>query len=88
MKSTLRKAKETPVNPDHMPKDTHFYAASVADWVTTNPTRDLRALIKMMEKFGYSYNLFLVPVPHDTNYDIRMFAPQVEGAQWLGYYEV
>jgi uncharacterized protein with von Willebrand factor type A (vWA) domain len=66
----------------------HFYASSVADWVTTNETRDLRALLKMMDKFGYAYNLFLVPVAHDAPYEIKMYQPQVEGTQWLGYYEV
>jgi len=66
----------------------HFYAASVADWVTTNETRDLRKLLKLMDTFGYNYNLFLVPVTHDTPYEIRMFKPQVKGTQWLGFYEV
>lgn len=66
----------------------HFYASSVADWVTTNETRDLRQLLKMMDKFGYPYNLFLVPVSHATNYDIKMFQPQVKGTQWLGFYEI
>jgi hypothetical protein len=28
-----------------------------------------------------------VPVPHDTDYEIKMFQPQVEGTQWLGFYE-
>lgn len=88
MKITSRKAKETTVNPDHIPKDTHFYASSVADWATTNDTRDLRALIKLMDKFGYSYNLFLVPLPFNAAYDIRAYEPKVEGAQWLGYYKV
>jgi hypothetical protein len=66
----------------------HFYASSVADWVTTNETRDLRALLKMTDKFGYSYNLFLVPVKHTDNYEIKMYQPMVEGTQWLGFFEV
>lgn len=70
------------------PKDLHFYASSVAQWATTNEKRDLRQLIKLMDKDGYPYNLFLVPLPHDANYDIRRYQPQVEGAQWLGYFEV
>ena len=82
------KANKTTVNPDHMPQDTHFYASSVADWATTNDTRDLRALIKLMEEFGHAYNLYLVPLPFNADYDIKMYQPQVKGAQWLGYYRV
>jgi hypothetical protein len=65
----------------------HFFASSIATWATTTDTRDLRALLKLMDGDGYPYNLFLVPVPHDTHYDIRRYAPQVEGAQWVGYFE-
>ena len=72
---------------ENMPDNAHFYASSVADWVTTNDTRDLRELLKMMDKFGYPYNLFLVPLPHTANYEIRRYQPQVEGTQWLGFFE-
>jgi len=72
---------------ENMPDNAHFYASSVADWVTTNDKRDLRELLKMMDKFGYPYNLFLVPVPHTDNYEIKMYQPQVEGTKWLGYFE-
>jgi uncharacterized protein with von Willebrand factor type A (vWA) domain len=65
----------------------HFYASSVADWATTDKTRDLPALIKLMEKFGYSYNLFFVPVPADAAYEIKSYEPQVAGAVWLGHFE-
>lgn len=71
----------------HIPESTHFYASSVADWVTTNDTRDLRELLKMMDKFGYPYNLFLVPLPHTADYEIKMYQPQVEDTQWLGFFE-
>jgi hypothetical protein len=66
----------------------HFYASSVAQWATTTNERDLRQLLKLMDKDGYSYNLFLVPVSHDTPYDINFFQPQVEGTQWLGFFDV
>lgn len=66
----------------------HFYASSVAQWATTTPERDLRQLLKLMDKDGYSYNLYLVPVAHDTPYEINFFQPQVEGTQWLGFFEV
>jgi hypothetical protein len=66
----------------------HFFAASVYDWAMTTPERDLPALMELMEKNGHGYNLFLVPVPHDTHYDINFFQPQVEGTQWLGFFDV
>jgi hypothetical protein len=65
----------------------HFFAASVYDWALTTPERDLPALIKLMNKFGHGYNLFLVPVSSDTPYDINLFQPQVEGTQWLGFFD-
>ena len=66
----------------------HFYASSCAMWATTNDERDLPALLDMMENDGYSYNLFLVPVPHTTDYEINMFQPQVPGTEWLGTFTV
>ena len=41
----------------------------------------------MMEAEGQGFNLFLVPLPHDANYDINFYQPQVEGTQWLGFFE-
>ena len=66
----------------------HFFAASTFDWCASTPTRDLREVISIMEKYGHGYNLFLVPVSHDTDYQIVFYQPQVEGTQWLGYFEV
>jgi len=65
----------------------HFFASSVANWMVTTPTRDLRALLKAMDKEGYPFNLFLVPGPHDADYEIKVYQPQVEGAQWVGFFE-
>ena len=65
----------------------HFYASSAAQWATTNDKRDLRQLLRLMDKDGYAYNLFLVPLAHDSTYEIRMYQPQVEGTQWLGFFE-
>jgi len=76
------------MNDQNMPENMHFYASSVSQWVTTTPERDLRQLIKHMERDGFNYNLFLVPLPHDAKYAIQRYEPKVEGAQWLGYYEV
>ena len=66
----------------------HFYASSAAQWATTTDERDLRQLLKLMDKDGYDYNLFLVPVKYTANYEIKMFQPMVTGTQWLGFYEV
>jgi hypothetical protein len=69
-------------------KDHHFYASSVAQWATTTETRDLPALLDLMNKGRHSYNLFSVPVPHTTEYEINMFQPQVPGTEWLGTFTV
>jgi len=68
-------------------KRQHFFAASVATWAKTSPDRDLAALIRLMQDDGFGFNLFLVPLPHDADYDINFYQPQVEGAQWLGFFE-
>ena len=65
----------------------HFFAASTFTWAQTTPERDLPALIRLMESEGHGYNLFLVPVPYSEDYEINFFQPQVDGTQWLGYFE-
>jgi len=66
----------------------HFYASSVAMWATTHEGRDLRQLLKLMDKEGYDYNLFLVPGKHTDDYEIKMYQPMVKDTQWLGFYAV
>lgn len=66
----------------------HFFASSVAQWITTTDKRDLREVLAFMDKGDFEYNLFLVPVPHSTVYDINWFQPQVEGVQHLGTFAV
>jgi hypothetical protein len=68
-------------------KDQHFFAASAMQWATTTDTRDLPALLDL-NKDGHTYNLFRVPVPHTTEYEIKMYQPQVPGAEWLGTFTV
>jgi hypothetical protein len=70
------------------PQDMHFLACSLAQWAVTTPERDLRALTRLMDKDGFDYNLFLVPVSHDAEYQIKMYQPQVEGTKWLGFFKV
>ena len=62
----------------------HFYASSAAQWATTTDERDLRQLLKLMDKDGYDYNLFLVPGKHTDDYEIKMYQPMVKDTQWLG----
>lgn len=62
----------------------HFCAISASQWATTTDTRDLSELIEMMNKDGYTYNLFRVPLPHNAEYEFRMYQPQVPGSEWLG----
>ena len=66
--------------------DYHFFASSPATWATTTPDRSLPQLITMMRKEGMTFNLYMVPGPHDTNYEIRMYQPQVYGAEFLGVF--
>ena len=72
---------------NNQPENSHFYASSVCTWITTNEKRNLVQLLKHMEKEGYPYSLYLVPVPHDAAYEIKMYQPQVEGTQWVGFFE-
>jgi hypothetical protein len=65
----------------------HFFASSVATWVTTTPERTLKELLAHMEKEGLPFNLFHVPVPYDTDYTINMYQPQVEGTLYIGFFE-
>jgi hypothetical protein len=66
----------------------HFYASSCAQWATTTPERDLAQLIELMTKDGYPFNIFMVPGAHDAEYQIKMYCPQVEGAEWLGTFNM
>lgn len=68
-------------------KDYHFYASSAATWATTTPDRDLAQLIELMQDEGLTFNLYRVPTPHDADYEIRMYQPQVQGAEWLGTFD-
>ena len=62
----------------------HFYASSAAEWMTTTPNRDIRQLLKIMDRSKYQYSVWLVPLPHDANYQIERYAPKVEGAVFIG----
>jgi hypothetical protein len=61
----------------------HFYASSFCTWKTGE---DIREVIKHLDKEGNPYTLWLVPGSSESNYEIRRYAPQVEGAIVLGHY--
>ena len=61
----------------------HFFAASALDWATTTDELNLQALLKLMDKQRNTYNLYLVPIPHDTPYEINFYQPQVKGTMHL-----
>ena len=61
----------------------HFFASSVAQW---RSGLDVSVLIADMKKDGLIFNLWYVPVANDAPYEINFYAPQVDGAIYLGYY--
>jgi len=66
----------------------HFYASNISTWATTDDDRDLSGLIELMNKDGRDYNLFWVPLPHRSTYDIRHYKPQVAGVVHCGLFNV
>jgi hypothetical protein len=64
-------------------KPQHFYASSFCTWKTS---ADIREVIKHLDKEGNPYTLWLVPGGSESNYEIRRYAPQVDGAIVLGHY--
>lgn len=65
----------------------HFYASNIGMWATTSPERDLPALIKLMESEGLSYILSYIPLPHDAEYQIRFYQPDVEDMVYMGTFK-
>jgi hypothetical protein len=66
-----------------MTEQFHFFASSLTTW---RALPDLREVIKFMDKEQLTYNVWYLPVPHDTDYDITYYTPQVEGRIYLGTY--
>jgi hypothetical protein len=64
--------------------DHHYYASSIATWMTTNDKRNLGDLINTMNAEPYDYTLWYVPLPHDAAYEIEGYAPVVPDATRLG----
>ena len=64
----------------------HFFAASTSTWMTTTPERDLPEVMRLMKSEGLGFNVFLVSLPFDADYEINFYQPQVHGTQWLGFF--
>ena len=67
-----------------MQKTFHIYGSTAATWATTTEARDLGALIKLLQADKMPFSLWYVPLAHDADYEIKMYAPAVEGAIYLG----
>lgn len=62
----------------------HFLLTSVFTWRTGT---DLHDLMKAMDKEGYTYWVWLVPVEQSEPYEINFFQPQVPGSFLLAEVE-
>lgn len=69
---------------NHYNPNAHVFASSAFTWAITTPERSISDLVKLMDKEGYPYNLYYVPLPHNSNYEINLFRPVVIGSTWLG----
>ena len=83
----MRKQMRKQMKMNHDNTKSHFFASSAATWGVTTPERTLSDLLKLMEKEGYPFNLFHVPVAYDTDYEIKFYQPQVEGTVYLGIFQ-
>lgn len=61
----------------------HFFVASIAEW---RSGRDIEALIKHMRTEEFGFTVWWVPVPQDSEYNIKNFAPKVKGAVQVASY--
>jgi len=67
-------------------KPGHFYASSLATWVTGADPEDVLNRLRKEDGYKRGHHLWFVPVPEDTPYEIKFYQPQVEGAVYLGFY--
>lgn len=62
----------------------HFFGSNFMEWKTS---RNLQEVIQWFEKQKAPYQLWYVPYIGEGSYKIEFYAPQVEGALFLGAYE-
>ena len=66
----------------------HFYGNNGWEWKTSE---DLFDVIDWFQKQKYNnkkmkYSLWVVPLPHNAEYEISQYVPKVEGIQFMGTY--
>lgn len=62
----------------------HFLMTSALTW---HSGTDLQKMMTFMNKEGYGYYIWFVPVGEDQDYEISFFQPQVKGSFVLGFIE-
>jgi len=72
--------------------DQHFFVCDACTWITdANIEKAIKRLRKERNAARHnkpkSYNVFVVPLPETTSYDIDMYQPQVDGTQYLGNFD-
>lgn len=61
----------------------HIFIANAATWYCGGGTLSLADAFKLFEKDKMTYCVYYVPLPPDAEYDIKHFAPDVEGTMLL-----
>jgi hypothetical protein len=67
------------------PADQHFFASTFYEWQVDD---DIAEIIRRMQRNGQPFNLWLVPEPITAAYEIRGYTPMVEGARYLGHFDL
>jgi len=62
----------------------HFYGANYAEWKTSDNLVEVIDWFRKPRQGGAAYTIWLVPGHKSSKYEIRWYAPQVEGAIVLG----
>lgn len=62
----------------------HYFASNVFEWRTD---QNIEGLVTFFKKQKTPFDLWYIPRPESACYEIRFFAPQVEGAILLESYK-
>jgi hypothetical protein len=61
----------------------HVYIANAMQWCVTGGNLSLPEAVKLFEKDKCTYCVYYVPLPPSADYEIKFYAPAVEGAMLL-----
>ena len=64
----------------------HFYANNYAEWITSDNLHEVIKYFTKQRNVKSPYTVWLVPGAKNSTYEIKWYAPQVEGAIVLGTY--